>query len=547
MPTLHVLQGPDKGRTYETLEETNIIGRCSDQIPLSDNGSSRQHAEVKPEGSGWVLVDLNSSNGTFLNGQRVVAPMTLRDGDQIKIASTLLVFSSKNPTDTAPRPGEVIDPDGPGMSGSSILAAIESSEESVILSATEASDAVAAWNIVYQIAEMVGTVESVDVFLNRLADIIVDHIVVDQLVLFISDDESTSLHPRVVRSMSGHQNPSGKIVASQTIIDHVMQKKEGVLCANAQNDQRFTDEDLQDSIHRYGLRSVICVPILGRTQLHGVLHLDCSMSHHTYTQEQLRLAVAIGRLAGMSIENARLLEERMRTERLAAAGETVAYLSHHIRNILQGMQSGVDVVEMSVKKLPHGTIVSGWALVRRNLDRIYNLALNMLTFSKERCPHIELDQLNDVVTDAIELIQARADEKSTKITIDLDELPPVPLDREGVHQVAQNILRNAIDAVDENHGRINVSTTYDSANGTVVLSITDNGPGIPSSELQKVFNAFHSTKGHGGTGLGLAAAKKIVDELGGDLAVTSEVGKGTTFRLTLSIERVELAPDGSHP
>lgn len=547
MPTLHVLQGPDKGRTYETFDESNIIGRCSDQISLSDNGSSRQHAEIKPDGDGWVLIDLKSSNGTYLNGQRVLAPMSLRDGDQIKIGGTLLVFSSKHPIDAAPRSDHVIDPDGPGMSGSSILAAIESSEESVILSAAEATDAVAAWNIVYQIAEMVGTVESVDLFLNRLADIIVDHIVVDQLVLFISDDESASLHPRVVRSMRGRQNQPGKIVASQTIIDHVMQKKEGVLCANAQNDQRFTDEDLQDSIHRYGLRSVICVPILGRTQLHGVLHLDCSMSHHTYTQEQLRLAVAIGRLAGMSIENARLLEERMRTERLAAAGETVAYLSHHIRNILQGMQSGVDVVEMSVKKLPHETIVSGWALVRRNLDRIYNLALNMLTFSKERCPHIELDQLNDVVTDAIELVRTRAEEKSTKITVDLDELPPVPLDREGVHQVAQNILRNAIEAVEEERGHINISTTYDSTNGTVALSITDNGPGIPASELQKVFNAFHSTKGHGGTGLGLAAAKKIVDELGGELAVSSEVGKGTTFRLTLSIDHVELAPDATHP
>ncbi|MCH7909850.1 MAG: hypothetical protein IIB38_09575 [Candidatus Hydrogenedentes bacterium] len=129
------------------------------------------------------------------------------------------------------------------------------------------------------------------------------------------------------------------------------------------------------------------------------------------------------------------------------------------------------------------------------------------------------------------------------------------LSQDDIREKAQMIVDQAdrmsetqvLDAVDENHGRINVSTTYDSANGTVVLSITDNGPGIPSSELQKVFNAFHSTKGHGGTGLGLAAAKKIVDELGGDLVVTSEVGKGTTFRLTLSIERVELAPDGSHP
>ena len=91
MPTLHVLQGPDKGRTYETPNEPAIIGRSSDQIHLSDHSASRRHAEIRPSNGAWVLVDLNSSNGTFVNRIRV-APgekKPLRNGDYIQTGNVL--------------------------------------------------------------------------------------------------------------------------------------------------------------------------------------------------------------------------------------------------------------------------------------------------------------------------------------------------------------------------------------------------------------------------------------------------------------------------
>lgn len=95
LPTLHVLQGPDKGRTYDTPSEPAIIGRSSDQIQLTDNSASRRHAEIRPANGTWMLEDLNSSNGTYLNGQRIVAAAELKHGDQIKVGSTLLVFSGQ--------------------------------------------------------------------------------------------------------------------------------------------------------------------------------------------------------------------------------------------------------------------------------------------------------------------------------------------------------------------------------------------------------------------------------------------------------------------
>ncbi len=537
LPTLHVLQGPDKGRTYEALNEPTLIGRSSDQIQLSDDSTSRLHAEIRPGNGAWVLVDLKSANGTFLNGLRITNPTPLKHGDQIKVGSTLLVFSGQDELVGFARAQQAedlvdLDPDGVAA-GSSILSAVDGSEDSVILQAPETADAVAAWNVVYKVAEMVGTVDSADILLERVVDIMFAHLIVDHLVLLLYDPERKHLKPRAVRYRARPRVAPPKIVASQTIMQHVVEKKEGVLCANAMTDDRFSGDNLQDSIHRLGLRSVICVPILAHHEVHGVFHLDCSMSYHTYTHEQLRLAVAIGRLAGMALENTRLLETRMRTARLAAAGETVANLSHHIRNLLQGMQGGADVLELGLRRENLETAESGWALVRSNLDRVYHLTLNMLTFSKERQPRIEPAALNPIIEDVITLAQKRADEKGVILLPELGEIPIIPLDPDGIHQVAHNILLNAIEAAPADGGRVNIRTAAPSEATGVVLSITDDGAGIPEDQRELIFDAFHSSRGHGGTGLGLAAAKKIVNELQGRIEVESTLGKGTTFHIYL--------------
>jgi signal transduction histidine kinase len=414
-------------------------------------------------------------------------------------------------------------------------------EESVILQPSATADAVAAWNVVYRIAELIGTIESVEAFLECVANMIFDHLIVDRLVLLTYSADSDELTPQIVRYHRNEHGRRQKIVTSQTIINHVLKTKDGVLCANAMTDDRFRGDSNHDSVHHLGLRSIICVPIVARGEIHGVFHLDCSMSHHTYTQEQLQLAVAIGRLVGMAIENMRLAESRVQTERLAAAGETVAYLSHYIRNILQGLQGGAEVVELGIRKMNLDVTKSGWALVRRNLDRTLVLTMNMLTFSKERKPRIEMTQINKIVEDVIALVQNRADEQSVMLLTELDDIPPIPLDEEGVHQVVQNIVLNAIEVAPHDGGRVNVSTRYETDPQWVVVSIRDNGPGIEEEQRARIFDAFHSSKGHGGTGLGLAAARKIISELNGRIDVESIVNEGTTFHVRLPVDHVRVS------
>ena len=84
MLTLLVLQGPDKGRRYELPDAPALLGRESRQLHLSDNTVSRRHAELHPTEGEWILKDLGSSNGTYVNGQRVVNTYALKLGDQIR-------------------------------------------------------------------------------------------------------------------------------------------------------------------------------------------------------------------------------------------------------------------------------------------------------------------------------------------------------------------------------------------------------------------------------------------------------------------------------
>src|SRR5688500_7425611 len=90
-----VLQGPDKGRRFELPDQAALVGRESRALPLSDNTVSRRHAELVPTDDGWILRDLGSSNGTYINGLRVTNRYQLKLGDQIRVGRTLMVFGAQ--------------------------------------------------------------------------------------------------------------------------------------------------------------------------------------------------------------------------------------------------------------------------------------------------------------------------------------------------------------------------------------------------------------------------------------------------------------------
>jgi signal transduction histidine kinase/pSer/pThr/pTyr-binding forkhead associated (FHA) protein len=559
--TLLVLQGPDKGRRFELPDALALVGRESRQLPLTDNTVSRRHCEIVPtEDQGWVVKDLGSANGTWINGQRVERTAYLKLGDQIRVGRTILVFGAQ-PGISRGRGGDV-RLTGQDAMDASIMHTVQSSDDSMVLAVPEpAAAAMANLKLLYQLNASLGSSFDMDQVLEVVMDLVFEHVKADRGIILALDERRNELTPKVVRTRDEDGGGDGngkedkekaaeKIHASRTIINYVIEKGEGVLSSNAMTDARFSKGK---SVHNLGIRSALCVPIKCRRidgkdgdEIIGVIYIDSSVKNYTYSPDQLRLLTAIGLQAGLAVQNAKLYQQGLQAERLAAIGETTAALSHSIKNILQALRGGADVVEMGLKNNNVPQLTKGWRVVDRNMEKIYNLTMNLLAYSKHREPKLELVNPKKLLDECVELIATPANDKGVMVVADVDrDHPAVPLDPDGMHQVVMNLLSNALDAVTPQEGLIRIVCHYDPDARQTMIEVIDNGSGIPETMMKHMFELFHSTKGNRGTGIGLAVARKIVEEHEGSISVQSRAGEGTIFTIRLPVEHETLA-DPSH-
>jgi signal transduction histidine kinase len=560
-----VLQGPDKGRRFELPDTPALVGRESRSLPLTDQTVSRRHCELLPNNGDWVLRDLGSANGTYVNGLRVDNRQILKLGDQIRVGRTLMVFGAQPGISRAASANVTLTGQEAGMDAS-IMHTVASNEDSMVLAVPEpAAAAMSNLKILYQLGAALGSSFDIDQVLEVVMDLVFEHVKADRGIILLVDELDNELVPRVVRTRdeaaparSGSDEdreprPPEKIHASRTIINHVIANGQGVLSSNAMADQRFSKGK---SVHNLGIRSALCVPIKARRldmkavapdgkagdEVMGVIYIDSSVKNYTYSPDQLRLLTAIGLQAGMAIQNAKLYQAGLQAERMAAIGETTAALSHSIKNILQALRGGADVVEMGFRGNNISQANKGWRIVDRNLEKIYNLTMNLLAYSRPREPKLEQVNPRTIIDECLELIASAANNKGVMAVADVDpDQPAVPMDPDGMHQVIMNLLSNALDAVQSGQGLIRVVCRFDSENKLTVIEVIDNGDGIPPSMMKHMFELFHSTKGNRGTGLGLAVARKIVEEHDGNIRARSTPGEGTTFTITLPILHDSLA------
>jgi signal transduction histidine kinase len=286
----------------------------------------------------------------------------------------------------------------------------------------------------------------------------------------------------------------------------------------------------------------------GRHETLGVMYLDTiSKSSGTgphvpkFTEDHLSLAIALAHHAAIAIEDTRYYRALVQAERLAAVGQTIAALSHHIKNILQGLRSGSEILSLGIRDKDDQLLQQGWKIVDKNQGKIYDLVLDMLSLSKDREPTLEPADLNAIVADVAELVKSRAKQLGTSITVTLGNLPTFAFDPEGLHRAVLNLVGNALDAVaDRPNPSIEITTALEPDGAWALITVGDNGIGIGPAQLDDLFKPFVSSKGARGTGLGLAVSRKILREHGGDILVRSEPDVGSTFTMRLPI-RVGLA------
>lgn len=239
-----------------------------------------------------------------------------------------------------------------------------------------------------------------------------------------------------------------------------------------------------------------------------------------------------------------LEQELIKSERLAAIGQTVAGLAHYIKNILSGLKGGAYIVNSSIEKNDVDSLKAGWEMVERNIGRVSDLALDLLTYSKEREPEYQECSPNAIADEVCILVEPYAKKYNVNIVRDFDQsIGEVYLDPQDMHRCLLNLLSNAVDACIFNHDKektwfVKVKTALEEDN-RIRLEVTDNGCGMDEEVKKRLFTSFFSTKGGKGTGLGLLITQKIISELGGTIDVVSELGKGSTFIIRLPYRRVE--------
>ena len=238
----------------------------------------------------------------------------------------------------------------------------------------------------------------------------------------------------------------------------------------------------------------------------------------------------------------RLVDEKTRklleAERLAAVGQTVATLAHAIKNIIGGLKGGIYVFEKGMELDNEEYRFQGWEMVKGNVEKIKNLALDLLNYAKQREPDYKRIDPNQIARDLYRLMLAQSREWGINLILDLDEtLPEILLDPEGIHCCLLNLVGNALDAcMNVEHGcglKEVVIRTEKAEEGGVEYEVIDSGCGMDEDVKDKIFRSFFSTKGTRGTGLGLMITQKMVREHGGDIRVESEKGKGTRFTIRL--------------
>jgi signal transduction histidine kinase/pSer/pThr/pTyr-binding forkhead associated (FHA) protein len=572
---LIVIKGADEGKQFELSESVIGIGRdAGNTVRLNDTEISRRHAELyRKTGSRSIhLRDVGSANGTFVNNEPV-SDTALQPGDHIQIGQSVLVLSGGRGDGDLAEKISLITRQDVELS-SAIIKTIGETEGSRILAHPEkiqgalANKLLTNLGIMYELSQAVSHILDLGELLDRALELIFRALEADRGCVLVKDSDSGQFRPRAVRWRVKPPHPSEKFPVSRTIMEYVLREKQGILVSDAMADERF---NTTQSIVRQGIREVICVPMKGRHETLGVLYLD---THSTprelvaaatadpnldpeavptgkFTEDSLALAIAIAHQAALAVEDTRYHEALVQAERLAAIGQTVAVLSHHIKNILQGLRSGADILKVGLAEQPldAALLQQGWKIVEKNQAKIYDLVLDMLTFSKEREPAIERVDVNGIVGDVLELVQSRAQARGVRIETRLADLPVTQADPEGLHRAVLNVVQNALDALEERKNpQLALATALEAGNDErgdwVRIMVMDNGVGIAPEQLASLFKPFMSTKGARGTGLGLAVSRKILREHGGDIHVRSEPGKGSRFMLRLPVKS-PFAPDGA--
>ncbi len=248
-------------------------------------------------------------------------------------------------------------------------------------------------------------------------------------------------------------------------------------------------------------------------------------------------------------EVAVLKKQLQQAQKMTALGELVSTTTHEFNNVLMTI---INYARMGMRHDDKATRDKAFDKINNAGARAAKITNSVLGMARNRGDQFELTRLENLVDQCMVLLERELCKYRIEVEIEVEEnLPEIPVIGNQIQQVFLNLLINARQAMADG-GRLIIRIKQNLEFNTIDLSVRDFGTGIPQATLRKIFDPYFSTKdgpdesGKGGTGLGLAACKNIIDAHGGKIRVESSVGKGTCFTLMLPMERAKApSPDNS--
>ena len=275
------------------------------------------------------------------------------------------------------------------------------------------------------------------------------------------------------------------------------------------------------------------------------VHLQAAMAEinsFTHTLEE--------KVAERGRQLSRAQERLIQSDRMASLGQLAASVAHEINNPISGILNLSMLMQRLLKEdgVPAERLADFrkyLAAITEETTRVGRIVSDLLSFSRRSTPHRARAHLNRIVEHTVSLISHKLQLSNVTLQLNLgSELPEILCDSSQIQQVIINLVMNAAEAT-AHGGRVVLRTRYEPAKESLILEVEDYGAGIAEEHRARIFDPFFTTKSTGkGVGLGLAVVYGIVDAHGGRIAVTSQLGQGTTFTVRLPLELRAAAAEG---
>ncbi|NDJ77207.1 MAG: response regulator [Chloroflexi bacterium] len=386
---------------------------------------------------------------------------------------------------------------------------------------------------------------------NLILDVAGQELQADTVELCLLDDQR---RPVLYQDIERGDHPLGEakdlLARQDTIFGRVFTTGEPVLVSSDGQDAA-----IERHLAEEGLQSAAAAPLRHHGQLVGIL----VVAHRTlgrFGEDDLRMLRSIGEQAALAVRNAQLYAELrqyaqnledmvevrtqelreaqaqlIQSEKLAALGRLAAGIAHEVNNPLQPI---LNCLEVTIEDIEHDDLVDAEVLrvAEMEVQRIKTLVSRLLDFARPSAAETEAVDVPDLVSEVLMLINKQLERMNVTLHTSIGYTQPVDGNPTQLKQVLLNLMINAMEAMPDG-GSITLEL-YDHNDG-VMLSLTDTGIGMPQGTIDRIFEPFYSTKDDG-TGLGLSVTYGIVQGHGGEIRVSSEVGKGSRFDVWLPYE-----------